>query len=105
MVWVLCSLPMSHLLIFGSFWKSYYIFLFPLLHYPPPSPFSPCVFVMVRLIRLVCMPPTISDHLQLCLPTLWCHSDAHCVTSHNPPPSVTALHSLQSLISLTLFPT
>src|SRR5258708_2332994 len=38
---------------------------------------------MVRLVRLVRMPLTISDHLRLCPPTLQCHSDTHCISSHN----------------------
>src|SRR5260221_8616046 len=60
--------------------------------------------VMVCLVHLICMPPTISDHLQLHLPTLWCHSDAHCVNLHNHATPVTRLNSDQCLISLDLVP-
>src|SRR5260370_36586806 len=38
------------------------------------------VFVMVCLIRVVCTPPTISDHLRLHHPTLYLPSDAHSAT-------------------------
>src|SRR6266481_385330 len=38
---------------------------------------------MVRLICLVCTPLTLSNHLRLHLPTLWCHSNTHCISSHN----------------------
>src|SRR5258708_39674418 len=62
------------------------------------------ICVMVHLICLVCMPPTISDHLRLRLPTLQCHSDAHCVSSHNHATPVTGLNSDQCLISLDLVP-
>src|SRR5258708_14251182 len=53
---------------------------------------------MVHLVRLIHMPPTISDHLRLHPPTLWCHSDAHCVSSHNHATPVTGLNSDQCLI-------
>src|SRR5260221_12437144 len=49
-------------------------------------------------------PQTISDHLQLHPPTLWCHSDAHCVSSHNHATPVAGLNSDQCLISLDLVP-
>src|SRR5258707_1371668 len=45
--------------------------------------FSAACSVMVCLICLIRMPPTISNHLRLCLPTLQCHSDAHCISLHN----------------------
>src|SRR5258707_12854419 len=44
------------------------------------------------MVHLVCMPPTISDHLRLHPPTLQCHSDAHCLSSHNHPTPVTRLN-------------
>src|SRR5258708_26210074 len=62
------------------------------------------VTVMVCLVRLVCTPPTISDHLQLRLPTLQCHSDAHCVSSHNHTTPVAGLNSDQCLISPDFVP-
>src|SRR5260221_14274442 len=37
-------------------------------------------------------PPTISNHPQLHPPTLWCHSDAHCVSSHNHTTPVARLN-------------
>src|SRR5258708_6882037 len=49
-------------------------------------------------------PPTISDHLRLCLPTLQCHSNAHCVSSHNHATPVAGLNSDQCLISPDLVP-
>src|SRR5258707_8304325 len=60
--------------------------------------------VMVCLIRLIRMPPTISNHLRLRLPTLRCHSDAHCVSSHNHATPVAGLNSDQCLISLDFVP-
>src|SRR5258708_7393795 len=60
--------------------------------------------LMVRLICLVRMPPTIPDHLQLCPPTLQCHSDAHCISSHNHATPVDGLNSDQCLISPDLVP-
>src|SRR5258707_1332595 len=60
--------------------------------------------VMVCLIRLVCMPPTISDHLRLHPPTLWCHSDTHCVSSHNHATPVAGLNLDQCLISPDFVP-
>src|SRR5258707_12010684 len=75
---------------------------------PPEDPsidhISKCLAVMVCLVHLVRMPPTISDHLRLHPPTLWCHSDAHCVSSHNHATPVTGLNSDQCLISLHLVP-
>src|SRR5258708_17647274 len=49
-------------------------------------------------------PPTISNHLRLCPPTLQCHSDAHCVSSHNHTTPVPGLNSDQCLISPDLVP-
>src|SRR5258705_8703944 len=49
-------------------------------------------------------PPTISNHLQLHPPTLRCHSDAHCITSHNHTTPVARLNSDQCLISLDVVP-
>src|SRR5260221_7140341 len=49
-------------------------------------------------------PPTISNHLQLRLPTLRCHSDAHCVSSHNHATPVAGLNLDQCLISLDFVP-
>src|SRR5260221_9962528 len=49
-------------------------------------------------------PPTISNHLQLHLPTLRCHSDAHCASSHNHATPVAGLNSDQCLISPDLVP-
>src|SRR5258708_1720487 len=65
---------------------------------------SPCLnaLVMVRLVRTP--PPTISNHLRLHPPTLRCHSDAHCVSSHNHATPVAGLNSDQCLISLDLVP-
>src|SRR5260370_35477208 len=60
--------------------------------------------VMVCLIHLVCMPLTISNHLRLCPPTLQCHSNAHCVSSHNHTTPAARLNSDQCLISLDLVP-
>src|SRR5258707_11607302 len=60
--------------------------------------------VMVHLVHLVRMPPTISGHLRLRLPTLWCHSDAHCISSHNHTTPVAGLNSDQCLISPDLVP-
>src|SRR5258707_6460461 len=60
--------------------------------------------VMVRLVRLICMPPTISDHLRLHPPTLWCHSDTHCISSHNHATPVTGLNLDQCLISPDFVP-
>src|SRR5260370_41802345 len=60
--------------------------------------------VMVCLVCLVRTPLTISNHLRLCPPTLQCHSDAHCVSSHNHATPVTRLNSDQCLISLDLVP-
>src|SRR5258706_4066657 len=62
------------------------------------------ITVMVCLVRLVHTPLTISDHLRLRPPTLWCHSDAHCISSHNHTTPVTGLNSDQCLISLDLVP-
>src|SRR5258706_2053554 len=59
---------------------------------------------MVRLVCLVCMPLTISDHLRLHLPTLRCHSDAHCISSHNHATPVAGLNLDQCLISPDLVP-
>ncbi len=59
------------------------------------------ISVMVHLVR---MPPTISDHLRLRPPTLQCHSDAHCISSHNHTTPVAGLNSDQCLISLDLVP-
>ena len=59
---------------------------------------------MVRLVRLVRMPPTISDHLQLHPPTLQCHSNTHCISSHNHATPVTGLNSDQCLISPDFVP-
>ena len=56
------------------------------------------------MVCLVCMPPTISNHLQLHPPTLRCHSDTHCVSSHNHATPVAGLNSDQCLISLDLVP-
>src|SRR5258707_12799379 len=72
-------------------------------HVAPPFG-SPCPSVMVCLVHLVRMPPTISDHLQLCLPTLQCHSDAHCVSLHNHTTPVARLNSDQCLISPDFVP-
>ena len=44
------------------------------------------------MVCLTCMPPTISDHFRLHLPTLQCHSDAHCVSSHNCATPVAGLN-------------
>src|SRR5258708_11373401 len=60
--------------------------------------------VMVCLIRLVCMPLTISDHLRLHPPTLQCHSDAHCISSHNHATPVTRLNLDQCLIDPDFVP-
>src|SRR5258708_14099074 len=60
--------------------------------------------VMVCLVRLVCMPLTISNHLRLHPPTLQCHSDAHCVSLHNHTTPVTRLNSDRCLISPDLVP-
>src|SRR5258708_39684690 len=57
-----------------------------------------------QLSRLHRTPPTISDHLQLHPPTLWCHSDAHCVSLHNHATPVTGLNSDQCLISPDFVP-
>src|SRR5258708_19737541 len=62
------------------------------------------VNVMVHLVHLVRTPPTISDHLRLHLPTLRCHSNAHCISLHNHATPVTRLNSDQCLISLNLVP-
>src|SRR5258708_3685412 len=56
------------------------------------------------MVHLICMPPTISDHLRLHPPTLWCHSDAHCISSHNHATPVAGLNLDQCLISLDLVP-
>src|SRR5258708_22079523 len=56
------------------------------------------------MVHLVCMPPTISDHLRLHPPTLQCHSDAHCISSHNHATPVTRLNLDQCLISPDLVP-
>src|SRR5258708_31767946 len=50
------------------------------------------VLLHVVMVHLVCMPPTISNHPQLCPPTLWCHSDAHCISSHNHATPVAGLN-------------
>src|SRR5258708_3576675 len=73
------------------------------------SPMSPptwkhCPSVMVHLVCLIHMPLTISDHLRLRPPTLWCHSDTHCVSSHNHATPVTGLNSDQCLISPDFVP-
>src|SRR5258708_199126 len=60
--------------------------------------------VMVCLICLIRMPLTISDHLRLRPPTLQCHSDAHCISSHNHATPVARLNSDQCLISPDLVP-
>src|SRR5258707_7681156 len=60
--------------------------------------------VMVHLVHFVRMPLTISDHLQLCLPTLRFHSDTHCISSHNHATPVAGLNSDQCLISLDFVP-
>src|SRR5260221_5645154 len=65
---------------------------------------SPKHVVMVHLIHLVRMPPTISNHLPLHPPTLRCHSDAHCISSHNHTTPVTGLNSDQCLIDLDFVP-
>src|SRR6266436_6771140 len=70
----------------------------------PESILSNLFTVMVHLVHLIHTPPTISDHLQLHLPTLRCHSDAHCVSSHNHATPVARLNSDQCLISLDLVP-
>src|SRR6266436_5097653 len=59
---------------------------------------------LVCLVRLVRMPLTISNHLQLHLPTLRCRSDAHCVSSHNHATPVARLNSDQCLISPDFVP-
>src|SRR5258708_30684348 len=77
----------------------------------PPHPWESISmdFIETSTIRLswytssTC-PPTISDHLRLCPPTLQCHSDAHCVSSHNHATPVAGLNSDQCLISLDLVP-
>src|SRR5258707_357971 len=61
-------------------------------------------FVMVCPSSPTPPPPTISDHLRLHPPTLWCHSDAHCISSHNHATPVAGLNSDQCLISLDLVP-
>ena len=58
-------------------------------------------------------PPTISNHLRLHPPTLWCHSDAHCVTLHNhatprphaPQPSPIISNSIHLHSGVTLMHT
>src|SRR5258705_12606477 len=70
----------------------------PRLHAPNHLQSSPTLsaYTLVSLqctlhkLAQVRMPPTISDHLRLRPPTLWCHSDAHCISSHksaHPRPS------------------
>src|SRR5258708_3517996 len=59
------------------------------------------VTVMVCLVH---MPPTISNHLRLHLPTLWHHSNAHCISLHNHATPVAGLNSDQCLISPDLVP-
>src|SRR5258707_4074708 len=60
--------------------------------------------VMVCLVHLICTPPTISDHLRLHPPTLWCHSNAHCISSHNHTTPVAGLNLDQCLISPDFVP-
>src|SRR5258707_2294570 len=60
--------------------------------------------VMVHLVCLIRMPPTISNHLRLCPPTLQCHSGAHCISSHNHATPVAGLNSDQCLISPDFVP-
>src|SRR5258707_1268759 len=60
--------------------------------------------VMVHLVHFVCMPLTISDHLQLHPPTLWFHIDTHCTSLHNHATPVAGLNSDQCLISPDFVP-
>src|SRR5258708_3564842 len=60
--------------------------------------------VIVHLIHHVRMPPPISDHLRLRPPTLRCHSNAHCISSHNHATPVARLNLDQCLISPDLVP-
>src|SRR5258708_1754862 len=68
----------------------------------PPA--IPGQSVMVHLIHLIHTPPTISDHLRLHLPTLRCHSNAHCISLHNHATPVAGPNSDQCLISPDLVP-
>src|SRR5258705_11863869 len=45
-----------------------------------------------------------TDHLRLHPPTLQCHSDAHCISSHNHATPVAGLNSDQCLISPDFVP-
>src|SRR5258708_19740312 len=63
-----------------------------------------CLTLFLSWYALSACPPTISDHLRLHLPTLWCHSDAHCISSHNHATPVAGLNSDQCLISPDLVP-
>src|SRR5258708_6484016 len=82
------------------------------MHFGWPARMTACTswvsdaypLVLICLVPLVCMPPTTSDHLKLRLPTLQCHSNAHCVSSHTHATPVTGLNSDQCLISLDLVP-
>src|SRR5258708_7950140 len=62
------------------------------------------VSTLLSWYALSACPPTISDHLRLCLPTLWCHSNAHCISLHNHATPVAGLNLDQCLISLDLVP-
>src|SRR5258708_35561323 len=44
------------------------------------------------------------NHLRLHPPTLWCHSNTHCVSSHNHATPVARLNSDQCLISPDFVP-
>src|SRR5258708_38648789 len=62
------------------------------------------LFILSVMVCFIRTHPTISNHLRLRPPTLRCHSDAHCISSHNHATSVTGLNSDQCLISLDLVP-